>query len=251
MPKIKFYIDSDEDLEYTLQRLKFLDPAGLKYRLKNSDIDKEIVKKMLLEKNEIKQKEIFKPYLESYYKKNLSKMKEIKKEYQKIWDKIAEKYFELTTNTMAPFPWKFDEYLFLVSSFYSRASWGTRNKLAVRWSRDPKKYFFLNGYELVLTHHFEIIDQIYKKRPLTNWYLWALAEISAYLITYKDNKVKKTLWPWLNIDPEKFSYPQLLKPIEDLESVFRKNNYEGFTKEGIKYIRQYSKKEIKTPKKIK
>lgn len=245
--KIDFYIDYEEDLRYVLARLTRLDPAGLENRLKDKEIDVGVAKDILNTSSEQEKLAILDKLLKEYYEKNLTAFEETQSEYQKIWEDRTDNFFSVVTEIMDSRNWKYNEYLFLVSSFFSRAQWGKGNKLAVWWKREPKKFWFLNGYELILSHVFEIVDQIYKERPISDWHIWALAESIAYILVYREEKVVKTLWPMLK-EPDKFSYPQLIKHIDHLNQVYKKSSvFDDFLKESVEYIKNYTEGEITKP----
>lgn len=245
--KIDFYVDYDEDLYYMLSRLTRLDPAGLENRLKDKEIDIRVVENIQSAPSEQEKTAILDKFLKDYYEKNSANFEKVKSKYFEIWEDKADTFFSVTTEIMGSRNWKYDNYLFLISSFFSRAQWGRGNRLAVWWKREPQKFWFLNGYELILSHVFEIIDQIHKERPISDWHIWALAESIAYILVYQEEKVKKALWPMLN-EPNKFSYPQLMKHINKLSSSYKKSsNFDDFIKESVEYIKNYTEDEITKP----
>ncbi|MCJ7792804.1 MAG: hypothetical protein MUP45_02405 [Candidatus Marinimicrobia bacterium] len=246
IPFLKFYVNYEEDLEYTLSRLTHLDPAGIDYRIAQKGLDKEIVLSVLNTQNQEEKKIIFDQYLKSFYEQNKNKLITVAKKYQKIWDEKRDIFFPLITERMGNIDWKHKEYLFLVSSFYSKASWGKSNKMGVWWKREPEKHWYLNGYELILTHFFETVDVLFEKRPVSDIHLWALAEITAYILVYKEPKIIKTLWPNLS-EPEKYSYHQLVKPIEDLSSLYKNENYNDYVFNSVEYIKKFSSEFLSKP----
>ena len=103
----------------------------------------------------------------------------------------------------------------------------------------------MNAFELLLTHFFESIDQKYKTRPIENWKIWALAEATAYILTYKVDSVRKAISPTLT-EPSSFNYPQLLKPIADLSIIFEnRNGFDDYIEKSVEYIQKYSVDELK------
>ncbi len=158
---------------------------------------------------------------------------------------------------MGNIDWKFDIYSFLVSSFYSKASWGTSNQLAVWWKRDPKTKYYMNAYELILSHVFETVDHIYNKRPTEDDKIWAIAEITAYFYVYREADMVSNLWPWLKDRVQKEtayehfyngSYKQLGKPAEDLYNFYTKQlPYQDYLKEAIQYIDTYTVDYLNNP----
>ncbi len=259
MPKIIFYIDYQKDLESVFRRLVNIDPAGLEYRLKQrKDLDRSVIEVILKEKKAEKQKEIFNYFLEDYYRKNLAQMKVVRDNYQKIWEKKQKPFFELVTGVMGDLPWNFREYRFLVSSFYAKAAWGKSNNLATWWRRKTEANYHMNGYELVLTHFFETVDQIYKdKRPVSDWHLWALAEITAHILVFKVSGVRENLWPDLGKQlfkqpiEDNFktgSYPQLANLAKEIYQLFQETeNYKEYIQQAITLVKKYPEKRLLSP----
>jgi len=253
MPKIKFHINYKQDLENILSRITSFDPAGLDYRVEKKGLDKQVVKNILAANNQEKQKEILDKYLKRVYNEVEPDLKNVQEKYEEIWKQKNNTFFEILTRLMGDFPWGHDEYLFLISAFYSMVSWGGTNKLAVWWKRNPQKYYFMNGYELILSHFFETIDQLYEERPVSNWHLWALAEIIAHIFTFKEEKTVSKLWPQINtllktnIDENfiKGSYPQLAPFAKKVYKFYRiSSDYQKFAEKSLNYISKYSKEEL-------
>lgn len=247
-PFLKFYVNYEEDLEYTLFRITHLDPAGIDNRIAQKGLDKEIVLAVLDTQNQEEKKIIFDKYLKSFYEQNRDELITVAKKYQEIWDEKKEIFFSLITRQMGNIDWKHNEYLFLVSSFYSKASWGKSNKMGVWWKREPEKHWHMNGYELILTHFFETIDVLFEKRPVSNIHLWALAEIIAYILVYKEPKIINALWPNLK-EPTRFSYPQLMNLIGDLIDIYEKTDYKDYVIRSVEYIKKYPEDFLSKPNK--
>jgi len=242
--KISFYLDYQEDLHYIFSRLVSPDPAGLENRIKQKGFDSRFVNDFFKARDKKQKLSILDNYLKKYYLENQIGFEKVKTEYEKIWRKNSNFFFSTTTKIMGGHKWSYETYDFLVSSFFSRAQWGNGNKLAVWWKRSPNKYWYLNGYELILSHVFEVVDQIYKKRPVSDWHLWAIAESVAYILVYREGKLKSFLWPDLE-EPKSFSYPQLIKHVNYFENILKKTlNFDNFLKEAVCYITGFNKKEI-------
>lgn len=245
-PFLKFYVNYEEDLEYTLSRITHLDPAGINYRITKKGLDKEIVLLVLNTQNQEEKRKIFNQYLKSFYEQNRNKLITVAKKYQEIWNEKRDIFFPLITGQMGNIDWKHKGYLFLVSSFYSKASWGTSNRMGVWWKREPEKHWYMNGYELILTHFFETIDVLFEKRPVSNIHLWALAEITAYISVYKEQKNIENLWPNLK-EPERYSYPQLMNLIGDLTDIYKKVDYRDYVVHSVEYIKKYPEDFLSKP----
>jgi hypothetical protein len=253
MPEIKFYLNYDEDLENILLRLTSLDPAGLDYRIKKKGLDKKVVEKILDIEDFLDQKQILDDYLEEVYKKIRPKLEKTEHQYEKIWQDKNDQFFQLATDLMGGFSWDYQRYYFLISAFYSMASWGGTNKLAVWYKRDPKKYYNLVAFQLLLSHFFETIDQVYKKRPVSDWHLWALAEISAHILVFKEEKMVSTFWPHMDSlvetsiveDFKSGSYPQLAQPAEKVYSIYKQtDDYQTYVKKIISYIKKIDRNKL-------
>jgi len=251
--KIIFHINYDSDLKNTLSRITSYDPATLDYRISKKGLDRQVVDNILAAETEEAQKKILEEYLKKVYREILPEMEEVKKTYTDIWKGKSEKFFKITKNLMGNFPWNHEEYYLLVSAFFSMASHGRTNNLAVWYKRDPKKYYFWNGYELILSHVFEIIHQKYEKRPVSFYHIWALAEITAHILVYKEEKLISAIWPHMNtlLETPIFeglksgSYPQLAAPAEKVHSIYNQfPDYEKFVEESIDYIKTIPRKKL-------
>lgn len=257
IPTLKFYIDYQEDFRYVLGRITHLDPAGIDYRVKQKGMDPEEIKKVLLAKSDQEKNELLDAYMKNVYKNIQKDLESTRDTYNAIWERKSELFFTNINKLMNNIDWKFNDYHFLVSSFYSKASWGTSNWLAVWWKRDPNLKHYMNGYELVLTHFFETIDILYNRRPIPDDKLWAIAEITAYFYVYREESIVNNLWPWLREDTSKEtaydhfyngSYRQLGKPAEELFQIYEKRlAYPEYVKNSIECINKYSVEYLNNP----
>jgi hypothetical protein len=255
--RLTFYINFDEDLRYVLGRITHLDPAGIDYRIEQKGFDKNVILSVLKTKDKTEQKEVFTKYLKSFYKENEDNLRYVRDKYNEIWSEKSEYFFKTIRELMGEIDWKFENYSFLVSSFYSKASWGTSNNFAVWWKRDPATKHHMNAYELTLSHVFETIDKIYNKRPVEADKIWAIAEITAYFYVYREDKVASVLWPWIKDRAQKESaydyfyngsYKQLGKPAQDLYNIYTKKlPYKEYLKESIQIIDNYAVDYLNNP----
>lgn len=245
--KINFCVDYEKDLQYVFARLTRLDPSIPEKRMKRFGSDIEIIKNILNAPSEEKKLALLDKFLKKFYEVNSESLEKIRLEYQEIWKDKTDTFFSLTTELMSAREWKYDNYVFVIGSFYSRAQWGKGNVLATYWKREPLKYWHMNGYELILSHVFELIDQVYEERPISNWHIWALAESIAYILIYREERLKTPLWPTLN-ESSNTSYPQLTKHIKYLSNSYKKSsNFDDFLKESVEYIKNFTEDEITKP----
>ena len=254
MARIKFYIDYDEDLENILFRLTSVDPAGLDYRVKKKGLDKQVVESILAEEDFGKQEQILEEYLREVYKDIRADLEKVELVYEDIWQDKEDDFFKLSTEIMGDLPWDYDNYFFLISAFYSMASWGGTNQLAVWYKREPRKHYYMNGYELILSHFFETVDRLYDKRPVSDWHIWALAEITAHILTLKEEKMISSLWPQMNTlidtpiedDISKGSYPHLAEHAKKVWQIYQnRKGYDDYVNQSIDYIKDASKESLK------
>jgi hypothetical protein len=245
--KIDFCVDYDKDLQFVFARLTRLDPSVPEKRMKRFGNDFEVIKNILSAPNEEEKLALLDKFLKKFYEINSENLEKIRLEYQEIWKDKADTFFSIVTELMGSRKWKYDNYIFIIGSFYSRAQWGKGNVLATYWNREPHKYWHMNGYELILSHVFEIVDQIYEERPISNNHIWALAESIAYILIYREEKLKNTLWPSLE-EIRGTSYPQLTKHLEYLTNSYKKStNFDDFLKESVEYIKNFTENELTKP----
>jgi len=233
-------MDFEKDANYCFYRLfKGKDPAGIEKRLNSKKIDRNLYKEVLNEGDENKRKEMFIEYLRAVYDKKGTELRETAEEYNALWQNKQELFFRLIEERTET-KWRYETYDFFVSAFFSRASWGGRG-FAVWCERGPRKYFHLNGYELCLSHHFEVIDNLFpRKRPLENIKIWALAEIAAWFLVYEEKQIVEKCFPHLlGCEIKMRSYPQLMPIMKKLRNGFKTKNYLDWTKEGLELIENY------------
>lgn len=241
-PQIIFTIDFRNDLGATAHRLSSLDPYGIENRIREKGINPQVAMDVSEATTWEDKIQTLRPYMEQVYQEKDEAFRSRQAEYQEIWERIAPDFFRINQEVVE-LPWRFSEYRFYIAAFFSHASWGKNNLLAIWQQRIPNQFYFMNAYELFLTHHFEITDQIYPKRPVSDNHIWSLAEISAFFLTFKTPEFKDKLWP--QASQEVPGYKQLIKPAKDLYPVFSSaKDYTDWTQKGIHYIKTYSQEDL-------
>lgn len=184
------------------QQIDFLKNEVLvKFRV-NENYDREHTK-MLGQANEI----------DKIYETSLDYLEQNAESYQKSRDKIGKDFFEYVAKETG-YPWKYTEYnANMLTSKWWVSNWDNEDARNPKTSLDvwiwrekpsgedeqPKykitqddKQFMrrIVAHELILSHYFWIYRKHYKDAWLSDWQVWALAEIAAYALTWLTEQVK-------------------------------------------------------------
>lgn len=250
-PKLTFYIDFEEDCEYVYKRLFVKhDSAGLENRLKKRNIDPLFIEKIKSSKSEEEAKAVFREFMLQYYREHIEKLRSVADQYKSIWQSKEAFFFEKVTGLMGNIPWKYSEYRFLVSAFFSRVTRGESNRLGIWYEWDPQEKSYLVGHELVLKHFYEVVDQLYPSaRPVSDWHIWALVEIMGVFIVYGNETLKKELWPHApGLEMlETWTYPQLNPLAHELLPIFKQEkDFSKYVSSSIALVSKYTEEKLKT-----
>lgn len=180
-------------------------------------------------------------YFNNEYKKSGRFLKLTQKIYQQAWDEINSefsKYVEETTG----YKWNYSTYYCVLSLVCPGCSnWGTGNKILRTAKENPYWMLRITAHELILCHYFEIYKGHYSARKLTDWQVWALAEIAAWAMTSLTREAKK-FWPWYSDYYTNHNYPHLVKMQLKMKPLFlNRKSFDDYIEEGIKIIRRYPK----------
>lgn len=164
-----------------------------------------------------------------------------KKIYQNCWNEINDefsRYIEKETG----YKWYYPKYSCVVSTINPGISnWGNAPKIVRWWSENPYLMRRITAHELILSHYFEIYKRNYKKEGLTDWQVWALAEISAFALTSLTKDVKKW-WPWNTEYYTDHNYPHIVSLQNELKTAFvKRKNFDEYIKKGISLVKKYPK----------
>ena len=159
--------------------------------------------------------------------------------YQKSWDAINSQFFK-TTEEITGYPWKYPAYFCVLSLFRKGISnWGG-NKIVRSWKENPYTMRKITAHELLISHLFTIFEKDFQKDNLSNKEKWALAEISAWLITGLEKKMLK-FWPWITEEekyPVTHNYPELYKLQKTLKPEYEKRkDFKEFLRKSIEITR--------------
>jgi hypothetical protein len=245
-PTITFSISPADDFKHTYGRLRSYDPSGIATRIKKKGIEPEVAEAFFSADDRKERNEIWRDYLNNFYEKHAEDMEKARNSLSSIWSRLSPEFFRLTNERMGNISWQYSEYHFLVSSFFSSSVWGTGNELAIWWRRAKEGKFHVVGQELILAHFFETIYTIYSELPVSEWKIWALAEIVSYLLVYTDTEITETLWPELRDHEAQLVYPGLEPHVEEIQKLLEeKGTYQDFTVKAIAYIENESERKLR------
>jgi len=186
------------------------------------------------------------------YKVSKGVMEKSRKEYQKNWDSINNRFFKLVEE-ITGYPWMFENYECVIATINPGASnWGKSNLISLFWKLNPYYVLRIVGHELILHHYFGIIRNHYADSGLNDKQIWALSEIAAYTLTSLPKEMKK-FWPWHTNYMGSYlpgtAYPQLDELRIKLKKPFlERRNFDDYIKEGIKFVKKYDEDYLWTGK---
>lgn len=180
---------------------------------------------------------------EERYKKVTAYLKKTKILYQKSWDEINDEFFK-AVEEITSYSWKYKIYYCVLSPFHRGISTWGGNKIIRTWKENPYTMRRITAHELLVSHIFTIFERDFQKENLSDKEKWALAEISAWVITGLKKKMLK-FWPWIKEEeryPFTHNYPELYKLQKILRPKYeKKRNFKEFLKESIKIVKRDKK----------
>ncbi len=177
-------------------------------------------------------------YIDLQYRSSLRFLELTKDLYQKSWDEINDK-FSVYIEEITGYKWFYDNYECVVSVIHKGFSnWGTAPRIVRSWKENPYSMRRITAHELIVSHYFEIYKRNYQKENLTDGQVWALAEITAFILTSSPPQVKE-FWPWDTEYHTNHNYPQIVDIQDKLKDIFLNRSFDEYIQEGINIIKQY------------
>lgn len=180
-------------------------------------------------------------YIDDQYKKTVPYLERTVKLYQNSWNEIDQnfsEYIERETN----YKWFYPKYECVVSVIHRGISnWGRSPKIVRTWKENPYSMRRITAHELILSHYFEIHRHHYSDSGLTDYQIWALAEIAAFALTSLTSEVEN-FWPWDKEYYTNHNYPHIVDLQNTLKTVFlKKNHFDQYIDRGIEEVKKYPK----------
>ncbi len=234
-PKLKFKISKRKELD---TYLAFLEDG--KYKNNSREMNWAFYQphpklKVLKNKNiSLNQRKIIvKKHIDSFYKKNIKKIKKNLDKEKKNWQKIEKQFYELTDEIFSNYKWPSGKYIAYLTI------WGMYPRfLDDKTFQFPPKHKKSNYIQVVIAHemlHFIFYDYVYKKFPrLKNhkhdFDLWNISEAFNVVIQNSPR--------WVKIFNQKtMSYPEHKNLIKKLEKIWKKSDsdIDKFLKQALKF----------------
>lgn len=173
------------------------------------------------------------------YKSTLPYLKDTKRLYQASWDEIGDKFSRFIEKETG-YDWFYPTYYCILSvANQGISNWGREPKIVRWWKENPYSQRRITAHEMVLSHYFEIYRRHYSDNALSDYQVWALAEIAAFALTSLTDTTKK-FWPW---DYSGYytthSYPQIVDLQKQLKNVFlKRKSFDEYILKGIKLVKK-------------
>ena len=177
--------------------------------------------------------------IEKLYTSSLMYLEATKTLYQDSWNQINDSFSDYIEKTTG-YKWFYPKYECVISVLpRSKSNWGNAPIIVRPWRENPYFMRRITAHELIISHYFEIYKRNYNNENLTDYQVWALAEIAAFALTSLPNKVSE-FWPWSIKYYTNHNYPQLVKLQEQMKNVFlKRKDFDDYIKKGIKLVKKY------------
>jgi len=183
---------------------------------------------------------IVREHFEDIYKNSIQYLKYTQKQYQATWDEIGQNFFRYIAKETG-YNWFYPEYECVVSvANRGISNWGHKPKIIRGWQENPYSQRRITAHELILSHYFEIYRRHYSNHGLSDYQVWALAEIAAFALTSLTETAKK-FWPWdYSGYYTSHNYPQIVSLQNELKNVFlERKAFDEYILTGINLVKKY------------
>lgn len=205
-----FIRDFYRDVYETFEMFKEEDPSGLENRANQIKLPLEIAKKIRDTKSfEVVKKDI-EEFTSKLYVERADAIKDSIRNNQEQWDEIISD-FSKSVIEITQHPWCYNNYFCVISPVHFGASDWKGNKIVISCDLEGDMKSRITAHELVLSNIFQIVRKYYTEYMLSDWKVWAIAEITTVIIL--DNKTMLNFWRSFNPPETYFSnsnYPQLV-----------------------------------------
>jgi len=219
-PKLKFNIDSNKEIEIYFSFLRDGKYRNLDREMKWAFYNPHPKLKILKNKNlsRSKRKKIIQDYVNNYYKKHLSEIRDNTLLIEKQWMKLERKFFTLVDKIFKNYPWPNGKYIAYptIWGMYPR---DIKNKIL--WF--PFRYKTINYPIMVIAHemlHFIFYNYLYNnnfRKYKTHKYdfkIWNISEAFNIIIQNSPE--------WLKVFKEKCKlYPEHKKLIQKMKKIWQ------------------------------
>ncbi len=239
---IRFISDRQYDQMMIFRMFQGKDPAGLKSRSKQMGFDYGFAKEV----SKAESYEVIEPKLtdlvDRTYLSESDLIQKSQEEYAKSWDPVIE-VFSRRAQELSGSPWFYRNYECVVSPFHKGLSSWYSNTITRAYNEDPLKQRRITAHEIVLSHIFHIVRQRYSEAKLSNWRVWAFAEITTVFIL-DDPELMQKLWPWQTIKENYFSqsnYPQLARLEDQLRKIWiSRKDFDDYMTRAVPILKTFS-----------
>lgn len=219
-PKVKFVISKKKELETFLAFLNESKCMDNTREMNWAFYNRHPKLKILKQKNKsfLEKKSIVKKYINTYYKKNLTKIKKDVLGTKKDWQNKEKDFFNLVDVVFKNYPWPKGKYIAYPTI------WGMYPRyLKDKTFQFPHRHKKKNFISVVIAHemlHFIFYDYLYKyfpkyKNPKYNFKIWNISE--AFNILVQNSK------EWIEVFGQKaMPYPEHKNIIKQMKRIYNK-----------------------------
>ena len=239
--KLSFVVDKEYDAENIIGMFRSDDPAGLESRAKSMGIAPDIARRIHDASSPSDIKALVAKLVKDRFDKEGPSIEASRGDFETQWTDLLPLFSNIVIQTTES-PWVHSEYICVVSSIHPGLSswWG--NKVAVKFDRDPAYKRRILAHEILLSNVFQLLRKRHPGRELSDWQVWAFAEITPVLIL--DDSTLRPFWPNFPRAGEWFSrsnYPQLADLEIQLKDLFdHRMSYVDYEERSVSVLKGFN-----------
>jgi hypothetical protein len=239
--KLSFVVDQKYDAENVVVMFRSDDPAGLESRARSMGVDPDVARRIRDASNPSDINALSNRLVQDRFDKERASIEVSKNDFEAQWKDLLPLFSNVVIQTTES-PWVHSEYFCVVSSIHPGISSWRGNKVAVRFDRDPASKRRILAHEILLSDVFQLLRKRHPERELSDWQVWAFAEITPVLIL--DNPTLRPFWPDFPRAGEWFSrsnYPQLADLEVKLKDLFdHRMSYVDYEEECVPVLQAFN-----------
>jgi hypothetical protein len=162
-------------------------------------------------------------------------------DFEVQWKDLLPLFSDLVVQTTES-PWVHPEYVCVVSSVHPGLSSWSGNKVAVKYDETTANKRRILAHEIVLSDVFQLLRRHHSVREVSDWQVWAYAEITAVLVL--DDSTLRPFWPNFPRAGEWFSnsnYPQLAELEIQLKDLFdHRTHYADYETSSVGVLKAFN-----------
>jgi hypothetical protein len=218
--RLSFVVDKRYDAEYLIGIFRSDDPAGLESRARSMGIDPGVARRIHDAPDKSDTKALAAKLVQDRFDKDGESIQASTADFEAEWKDLLALFSDVVIKTTES-AWVHPEYICVASSVHPGLSSWYGNKVAVKYDETSAYKRRILAHEIVLSDVFQLLRRHHSAREVSDWQVWAYAEITAVLIL--DDSSLYAFWPNFPRAGEWFSksnYPQLAELEAKLKALF-------------------------------